>query len=506
MFSTGWFRLASVGIGLAALAAPAPEAGAQGGNFNVPPVGSSAPRESPREVPSSGRELELNEDVIRAIHDEENTPRRAVKPILDVELVPWTNQAGDRLVGVVENRELTANEMRRRAQIMIGMAPKLEPPASAQRDYANDPEALLEVQKELIEARRLAYESTVVKDWVRVTALAVYAERTGITVSDPEIDRALAELANMSGTQGAEQQRGMMAIGVAEQDLRREVRDSLLVEKVLDRTVNEYFSEAQKRQLFQQTPGAYLPAPAVRAWQLFLPQFQRLTSGEQSKIEKEMKAIGKLLRKAPDDPAMIEQLQEQIRAEYPREPQYALADLGWIEGGSSSIPIPTINLLFETDAGDVSAPMQFNFNSVQRGYFLVKVLEHRAGGNSYEEALPQINNALHNEVRNALFDKVRAEMDIFQAASGLNRRIKKDPAEVARQQERDAVRPSDAPRVTIPEPDLGPLLNNPPPVEATPARPIRTPRPNDATGTKIIAPSEQRIGERKPFSEPPPVE
>ena len=412
---------------------------------------------------------------IDAVEDVDTGPRDSRKPILDRKPVPWKNEAGQRLVGVVENRQLTENEMRRRANMLLALAPKLEPDASARQAYADDEEKLAELQQQMMEDRRMTYESGVLKDWIQVTTLAVHAEKSGIQVSDQEVQQALAELSNLSGTQGDQQQKGLSLIGVAEADLQREVRDSVLVEKLLDRTLAETISEQKKRAIFADNPAFFLPPDRVRAWQLFLPQVGRMTSDQAARTTKQMKAIGKLMRKTKvADDAALEALRLHIKAEFPTTQEYVLSDLGWVEEGQT---IPAAKVLFDTEPGDVSEVIQTNV-----GLMLVRVFERSEGGNTFEEALPQINSALHGQLKDLLYEKVKRNYDVHSGASGLNRMVAKDASEMARQR---PLAQAPAPAVVAPEPDLGSLRRVPPPVE---------PEMPQSDG-----------GARVQFSDPPPL-
>lgn len=341
-------------------------------------------------------------------------------PVEDVEPVPWRAPTGEQLVGVVDRRYLTLPQLRMRVDLLLRNAPPL-----------NDPE--------LEQDRRVIYESNLLAKWIETTALAEHARQIGLTVNEEEVDRTLYELAQQDG-QFSETHQRMTLIGVPEEDLRQEIRDGILVEKLVRKRINEVFSEDQLRAIFQMQKKLFVEPARARVWQVFMPTLDLKTHRQLDEMRDRMNDLRKQLRRCDDE----EELAELI-AEYKSTREIRIKDLGWV-AENDLFPKPVLKAMFSLDPGDTSDVIRS-----QQGFHAVKVLERQDGGKaSFAAARPHVENLLFDQVKNAIYETLKRHMEIHSNAGGLS---KWRPV----QDGTPALKAGEKPKVTVEEPDLSDL-------------------------------------------------
>ncbi len=318
------------------------------------------------------------------------------RPVVRAEPIPWTDAMGRLLVGAVmeegkPRRTITKDELELRVNIYVKTIDRSDL-------SSNDEEALFALRRQLLE------------DWAKTAALATYAERTGITVSEEEIDNALHELARNHAPQGEALQNVGRMIGVPERELRQEVRDGLLVEKAVRREIRENVSIEEKRRIFQDQPNAFLIPTHVDAWQIFAPQVGRLTESQREELMDELKDLRKELRRARHLDDVV-----RLRDKYGTNEQFVITELNDI-GEDEKLPRPVKEQLFGLDVGDTSEIIRSDL-----GWHIVKILDRREGHRgSFEEALPQIEDYLFEISKDALYLSLQDHFDIPLNTHGLN--------------------------------------------------------------------------------------
>ena len=121
------------------------------------------------------------------------------------------------------------------------------------------------------------------------------AERIGITVSETEVDEAIADLLRANSLSPADLARTLQESGIAETDYRREIRSGLIRSRVLDREIQPrvFLSEDKARTYYQENLDRFS-----------LPSEQRISqiviSRSQPQAEERLKQVQRLLREGRD--------------------------------------------------------------------------------------------------------------------------------------------------------------------------------------------------------------
>lgn len=359
---------------------------------------------------------------------------------------PWLGPTGEQLAGIVDHRMLTMPQLRRRVELLIQNLPPIPEGVLAQSGEGNFNSEVL------AEDRRVMIESRVLADWIETTALAVYAEKIGIGVSDAEVDAALLRLTSGAGGAGAlEGWDRVRLIGFQESELRQEVRDALLLEKVVRRGIHELVNEDEMRRIYASYPKTLLFQPTrVRAWQLFYPITRYLDKREKNRVTDTMNAWRKKLNRA-DTPEELAAMQRElggaeklVKYEQSRIKleeggampgmlpgafdQPILIDLGWIAAGDL-MPDETHRQLFTLKAGQTSKVFESRTKDRDLGFNAVKVVERVEGEKgSYADAKPYLENMLADKLRPMVYEAARTQLKIYSSGSGLKKWRELGPA------------------------------------------------------------------------------
>ena len=315
------------------------------------------------------------------------------REIVDLEAEPWFDAAGQRLVGVVENRTMAKPQLDLRVKLFLANQSPLADPIKN-------------------EDRRVLVESRILSDWVQTTALAVHAERCGFQVTPQQVEQVIAQLAAQSAGDVGQTNDRMQMIGIPEVELRRETHDALLVEKLLTETVSRSYAEAQLRQIFERTPKVFLEPTRVEAWQIYQPLLRWATNKQIDKYNKNLKKFAKRLRKCKTDEDYLELKQKLDAAEGVK---YVFTYLPRISE-NEPLPFSVMQQLFTLDLGKVSKPIRTSL-----GLHVVKVVKRIDGDQgTFEEARPKVENYLVEKMRDWLYESIKGQYDIQTNASGLN--------------------------------------------------------------------------------------
>jgi hypothetical protein len=350
---------------------------------------------------------------------------------------PWLAPTGEPLVGVVENRMLTRRQLEHRMALLVGSDLSVGEEmmgANAGRQS--------EVRKAAAD-RRALFESEVLAGWIENTAIAVYAERREIGVGEDEIDRMLARLmVGADAPDGAGGKENVLLIGMPEAEMRKELRDALLIDKIVRQAMREVVSENEMREIYIKYPKSFLFAPSrVRAWQLYFPVSGPMSKKDRDRAVDEINRWRKKLARAktPED---YQELQKELGGaekllEHDREAismqgggrmpmmrpekleRPVLIDMGWIAAGDM-IPAATHKELFNLKVGETSKVFEPETKDRDLGYNVVKVAERVDGERGgYEEARPHIEDMLFDRVKPLVYEAAKPQMKIYSNSMGL---------------------------------------------------------------------------------------
>ena len=313
---------------------------------------------------------------------------------VDVEPVPWLSPAGEQLVAFVEDRFMTRTELQGRADLFLADRPQLEDPVKAQD-------------------RRILTESRLLADWVKIAALAHHSSANGFTVGGDEVEEALAGLTagGMDGSLGVKQGGAIQGIGIQEDELRREIRDSILVEKLVNKLIEENMSDRQMFRLFKAKPLMFLEPTRVSAWHLYFPIRRRMLDSERRASMKMLEKYRKKLSRCRKTKHYRE-LGEIIA----QDEGVILQEMGWVED-DDDLPAQIKDELFSLDPGKTGEIVKSG-----PGYHVIKVVDREEGEPiSFEKAKPRINAMLFGQYKDLAYEGIKGRYRIYRDASGLNK-------------------------------------------------------------------------------------
>lgn len=337
---------------------------------------------------------------------------------------PWLSPDGKRLAAIVEDRSLTVADLRSRLRLRLRNArPVRHPSPEKQRAYE--------------EERQLSHMYAILEEWVASNALAYEAERRGYQVAEDEIQGALRKLSEGAQGQAKEGQTSMMAFGIPQATIRAEIRDGLLIEKLVIDEMRARIPERVYRDLYETSPGRFHIPPRVRAFHVLYPLPQSMSGSDVKGAKKQMERLRKKLKKKDPD-------YEEIKTKPGQQPWMA-GEKGWVS--ASAQLSPSLQAAFFAQPPGATTKV-FEDGSA---FHVVRILEREEGSeNTYEAAVPQIENYLFENVKVMLLDALQPTLTIRKNAGGLSRWREVSEAEyrkwVASQQQAPKEKPPRGPK------------------------------------------------------------
>lgn len=413
-----------VAVLLAAVAVVAPgEARAQVREEHGRVLGGQDTRRRAWQLPSQYR---------HALEEREMLKQRPTEDIRQVEAKPIVDAMGRQLVGIVENRTLTKPQLDLRVNLMLQFLPEIK-----------DPQAALD--------RRVGLEGRLLNEWTEATALAVAAERLGFKAAPAEVDQVLKDLSAQSATDPGQATQQVRLLGIPETELRRELEDGIIVEKMLRAQTDKMRDEDLKR-VFAKDPDVFLEPTRVNAWHLLAVMINSPTDDQLKDTQKAMAKLAKRLKKC-DEQAEYEALQKEILADKSLSSDKGIR-LAFLKDVGSNEPLQAevLKALFGQKPGSLSDVFETGPKSRPTELHVIKVLERKEGHRgTFEEAKPRVQNFMTEKLKEYIFEGLQAKYDIRTDPAGLN-----EYKEIAR----IPARPTPAARPT-PRPTPVATLNNP---------------------------------------------
>lgn len=308
---------------------------------------------------------------------------------------PWLSPDGKRLAAIVENRSLTVADLRTRLRLRLRNArPVRHPDLEKQRAYE--------------EERQLSHTYDILEEWVGSNALAFEAARRGYQVSEEEIREALRKLSEGAQGQAEEGQSSMRTYGIPEATIRAEIRDGLLIEKLVIDEMRARISEHVYRDLYETSPGRFHIPPRVRPFHVVYPLPLSMSKSDKKQAKKQMERLRKKLSKKKPD-------YEEVTTK-PGEQPWMAGETGWVSASAQLSPALQA-AFFAQPPGSTTKVFQDG-----QALHIVRILEREEGSeNTYEAAVPQIENYLFENIKVMLLDALQSTLTIRKNAGGLSR-------------------------------------------------------------------------------------
>jgi peptidyl-prolyl cis-trans isomerase C len=208
------------------------------------------------------------------------------------------------------------------------------------------------------------------------------------TVTDAEVKTELQSLEKSLGTT-EEVAAFLKQNGLAEKDLRDEVRRSLIVRRFTDATLPAPAApgEAAERAYYDAHPEMFARPEAVRIAQIVVRTAPAASPAERDAARQKIEDILKELKAGKDFGEMARAHSEGTEAQHN-------GDSGWVWAGGEALP-PVERAALALQAGQTSDVVES-----RRGFHLIKALERRpAGVVPFDEAKERIGARLASESR-----------------------------------------------------------------------------------------------------------
>ncbi|MFW6286820.1 MAG: peptidylprolyl isomerase [Candidatus Sumerlaeota bacterium] len=191
----------------------------------------------------------------------------------------------------------------------------------------------------------------ILRKWAIMKSIALQARREGSRVSDKEIDEYLKTLQREFGDEAFDAERSpvIKMVGISREQLRSELKDSLLVEQFVSKRIQQHFTEDELKALWRRNRSAYTKPAQIRAWQIFRSVPQSATKDEKKEWRKDFVDVWKKARKADD----IKDFQK-LAAKYSDPPYHEKSgSMGWVSL-NADLHEDLRAALFRLDVGEIS--------------------------------------------------------------------------------------------------------------------------------------------------------
>ncbi|MEN6625627.1 MAG: peptidylprolyl isomerase [Candidatus Sumerlaeia bacterium] len=440
---------------------------------------------------------EMAEKLRQADLARQSTGQQFYKKVAEPVLSP----DGQEVVGIVENRYLTKDQLKKRVDLLMKTLPPPDQSIKKSTGIVIDTNKGDEQQRE--EDRRILLEGRVLDDWAQIATLAVHAEHASaqnpaLRVSDAEIDAAIRKLADAAKIDTQKIPAAIQSVMFSERELRQEVRDSLLIEKFMKDYVSRSYSEKKLKDIYEASPQNFLDPTKVHAWDLFVAKESARNKSERAKLKDKLGDWrGELNRsKTTED---FKALGERIQKETP----FLLSDMGWVLS-TDPLDVNVKVAVFGVAPGKTTKVIES-----MDGYHVIKVLERQDGDRKgFENGKPHVIDYLAERSRDYWYNRIKGQYGVKMAASGLkNWKVvgpAPDPVAAAKNAAATSSTATRTPVSAANEPSLDALRRS---GYLQPGRgpASRVPSVEQVTGSKPVPPGTRRSGKITPGLTPPPM-
>lgn len=309
---------------------------------------------------------------------------------------PVLTPDGKQIAAMVNDRYMTLEDLNSRVAAALRDVAPIEHPDPRER-------------QRLREDQFLSVANSLISDWVMNSMLALQGRGMGFSVTEREVDDALAELQNADlervGGEGPASPTAM--IGIRESQLREEVRNSLIIEKYINSLVDFQFEDKDYQRIYNIDPASFSIPARVRAFHVFHPLPVQRDADTLRDIEKALGRVQKDLRRSD-----VEEMAEIVKRSDGQP--WTAGDMGWVNSTNRTMPGVLLKAIFSTPVGEASPVFQSS-----EGYHVVRVLEREEGASGLEAARPQIRNFLFTKTKYATYQAMKPLYDIRYNTGGI---------------------------------------------------------------------------------------
>ena len=392
--------------------------------------------------------------------------QRPTEDIREVKSVPILDPLGRQIYAIVENRTLAKPQIDQRVNLLLQYMPEIKD------------------EKEAYE-RRIGLEGRVLAEWTEAAALAVLAERMGYKASSQEVDQAMQELSTQSSQETSQAIQQVRLLGIPEADLRREMEDGIIIEKMLRDQV-ALIKDDDLMRVFAKDPDVFLEPTRVSAWHLVAVMVNSPTDDKVAAIKKAMNKLGKRFKKCKTKDEFVA-LQKEILADKELSGDMGIR-LAYLDnvGASDNFDsdmAPLKQELLKQKPGSTSDIFSTGPRAKPTELHIVRVMERKEGHRgTFEEAKPQVQNFMIEKLKEMVYAGLQQKYDIRTSQTGLFDRkvigiIRARPTPLPR------ATPRATPVATLNAPFLpgrqggGGIIIEPPAVETVVGAKAETPKP-----------------------------
>lgn len=242
------------------------------------------------------------------------------------------------------------------------------------------------------EDSRANVEGLLAQDWLERTAVAAIAEQRGLTASEEEIS---AEIERRKARYGQNLPDALRRAGFTEEEVRREIRKALLVDKLVEKEMAENYPDEKLRELYQANPDRYQPSRRLHVREIF--------KQKQPGREREGREA---LEKIRFEIAKGASFEDFARRESESPTKDEAGDLGWIDASKPLSP-RQVQALANLKPGEVSDIIELG-----DGYQLLKLVEIEEPKPGFEGAVEVVKAAVRDHIIGLAFDEALARYDV----------------------------------------------------------------------------------------------
>jgi hypothetical protein len=305
----------------------------------------------------------------------------------------------DRRIGILGHKMTTADD----EVTMMVLDRKMRPDTA----LSADPELAEDIRRDR-EASRRRLEGEVTQEWVEQRILADEARRQGIILDPRELEERRKSARAATGLDAKALTEFLNRFGMTDADLDREVAETVMVEKLLQKYVAVNYTDAMLREIFDRAPHEFTAPLRVR-----IAHYVLALTGDESPAEMEMhreraNAVRRKLARE-SDPAKALSGENNLDKGY-----FAVADAGWFRLDGEGLAPAVLAAAAKLKAGETSGVIE-DTEATQdgrrrlRSLQVIKVLDRlEAGTPDFATAKPVIAARVAEECRSELLDRLRS--------------------------------------------------------------------------------------------------
>ncbi len=216
-------------------------------------------------------------------------------------------------------------------------------------------ENLHEAVRENLLRKRELERSSIMRRWAIMKTIAMLSRQEGFRVTDKDVDNYIAMLNNEFGDEAFDADRSpiIKMVGITREELRRDIRDAMLIEKYVTKRIQENFTEKEMEKIYRKNRASFRRPARVRAYQIYMKvtdeELEIMSRSEKKILRQDFEKVWKKAR----DIDSIEEFRDLARRY--SEPPYneSGGSMGWIEMGDK-MHEDIITALFRLKPGEVS--------------------------------------------------------------------------------------------------------------------------------------------------------